>query len=174
MSQRQANPADETNIPGVAERVRRPFTVPTGNLSVPEIPGYVLYWFRGDLQRISRALEAGYEYVDQGEVHLNNRSLGSDSARSDNTDMGTRVSRIAGGDMAYDGQPARLYLMKIKEELWKQDQAALTAPGSRLEGVRKSLAGGLLGADNVSGADKAQVYVDSKRTKLPEFLKRKS
>jgi len=174
MSQRAANPADADNMPRVDERTRRPFTHPVGSLSVPEIPGYHLHWFRGDAQRIQRAFEAGYEFVDPNEVHVNEKRLGADTAEDGNTDMGTRISVSAGGDMGQDGQPVRLYLMKTRQEWWEKDQAALTAPGSRLEGVRQSLASGMLGAEKQSSEDKAQVYVDPKRTKLPDFLRKKA
>jgi len=172
MSQRTASPADENNLPTVEERVRRPFTTPVGNLAVPEIPGYVLYWFRGDHQRIQRALEAGYEFVDNSEVIVNEKRLGSDYAQDGNTDMGTRVSVSAGGDAGPDGQPSRLYLMKIRKEWWDKDKAALTAPGSRLEGVRQALVAGQVGAGDQQPGDRAQTYLDKKRTKLPEFLQR--
>lgn len=174
MSQREANPSDETNLPTVEERTRRPFTNPVGNMSVPEIPGYHQHWFRGEPQRIQRALEAGYEFVTGDEVIVNEKRLGSDTAEDGNTDLGTRVSVSAGGDPGSDGQPLRMYLMKIKEQYWKQDQAALTAPGSRLEGVRQALTQGKVQThEGMTSEDKSQVYVDRKRTKLPEFLQRK-
>lgn len=173
MSQRQANPAEADNLPTIEERTRRPFTNPVGTLSVPEISGYHLHWFRGDAQRIQRASEAGYEFVDGSEVIVNEKRLGSDSAADGNTDMGTRVSVSAGGDLGQDGQPVRMYLMKIRQEWWEKDQKALTAPGSRLEGVRQALAHGQVGAQEQNAEDRAQVYVDAKRTKLPEFLQRK-
>lgn len=153
-----------------AQRKRIPMSGPQLALSVPDIPGYRLYWFRGDPGRIQRAEQGGYEFVRPEEVALNNRTLGSDPAKAGNTDMGSRVSAVAGAEVGLDQQPVRLYLMKIKEEYWREDQAAQLGPGSRLNDVRKALAGGLLGAEGQALEDRKQVYVDPKRTKIPDFL----
>ena len=173
MAQRHVSPADATNIPSVTERTRIPMSVPLARLAVQEIPGYHLHWFNGTADRISRALQAGYEYVEQEEVLMNSQSLGSDPAIDGNTDLGTRVSHIAGG-VDDNGQPSRLYLMKLKEEWWQADQKALTSEGSRLEGVRKGLLGGILGGEKQSPEDQAQTYLDKTRTKIPDFLKRRA
>lgn len=167
---RQANPADATNLPSVSEQARIPMSVPVANLGVQEIPGFHLHWFRGDPQRIARALQGGYQFVEKDEVTLNDRSIGNSPIEGGDTDLGTRVSRIAGAELGTDNQPVRMYLMKIKEELWQQDQAALTAPGSRIDGVRRSLIEGF----DTDGKDRAQLYVDQKRTKIPDFLKQKT
>lgn len=174
MSQRQAVPSDATNLETVAERKRIPFTGPDLKLAVPEISGYHLHWFLGSPARIQRAIQAGYEFVDQSEVQVNNHLLGGNPLDSGSTDLGTRVSIVAGGeDIGTDGQATRLYLMKIKEEWWKEDQAAQTGPGSRLEGVRNALLSGMLGREGQRGDDNAQVYVDTKRTAVPDYLKPK-
>ncbi len=170
MAQRQANPADESNEPTVQERRRVPFSVPTPRLAVPEIPGYHLHWFIGTPGRIDRALQAGYEFVEQTEVRVNNHLLGSETAEQGSTDMGTRVSIAAGGEIELGGQAARLYLMKIKEEWWQEDQKAAIGPGSRLEGVRQALLSGMLGREGQRNEDNAQVYVDTKRTAIPDYL----
>ena len=174
MAQRLANPADASNMPSATERTRVPMSVPVAHLAVQEIPGYHLHWFNGTPQRIQRALQGGYEFVEQGEVQVNNRTLGSDAATDGNTDLGSRVSIVAGTDIGLDGQPVRLYLMKIKEEWWQADQKALVGDGSRLDGVRKSLLGGMIGSEKQSVEDRAQTYLDPSRTKIPEFLKRKA
>jgi hypothetical protein len=171
MSQRQASPSDASNLESVAERTRIPFSAPTLKLAVPEIPGFHLHWFIGSPSRIQRAIQAGYEFVDPSEVQVNNHLLGSNPLTSGNTDLGSRVSIVAGGeDIGADGQATRLYLMKIKEEWWQQDQAAQIGPGSRLEGVRNALLSGMLGREGQRGEDNAQVYVDTKRTKIPDYL----
>lgn len=170
---RDANPAEAVNETSVAERVRVPLSLPVARLSVPEIPGYHLHWFRGTPQRMQRALQGGYEMVKDAEVILNSRILGSDTAESGNTSLGTLVSIPAGDDVSPDGQPVQMILMKIKEEWWLEDQKALVAPGSRIENVRKALLGGLAGADKDAPGDTAQRYVDRAKTKVPEFLKRK-
>lgn len=171
MSQRQASPADPSTTPSDAERKRIPFDGPTLRLVVPEIPGYVLYWFLDSPGRIERAQQASYEFVDRDEVKVNNRELGSSVLTDGNTDMGTRVSTVAGGrDVNARGEATRLYLMKIKEEWWREDQEAKLGPGSRLDGVRKALLSGMLGREGQRGEDNAQVYVDTKRTKVPDYL----
>lgn len=173
MAETKANPANADNKASVAERKRIPMSVPVSKLSVPEIPGYHLHWFRGEPGRIERALRAGYEFVDEGEVSINNTGLGADTLKNGNTDLGSRVSQAAGGELSGDNQPLRLYLMKIQEELWQEDQAAILGEGSQLDNIRKSLAGGLIGSDGQSQEDKANRYVDKARTKLPDFLTRK-
>lgn len=171
MSQRQANPSDASNLAPAAERKRIPFDGPTLKLAAPEIPGYVLYWFLDSPGRIERALQAGYEYVDESEVQVNNRTLGSGVLENGSADMGTRVSVIAGGrDVDSRGNATKHYLMKIKEEWWREDQEAKLGPGSRLDGVRKALLAGMLGREGQRGEDNAQVYVDTKRTKIPDYL----
>jgi hypothetical protein len=174
MSQREANPADATNLPKVTEKTRIPMSVPVARLAVQEIPGFHLHWFNGTPDRIARALQGGYEFVEQGEVSLNNRVLGSDVAKDGNTDMGTRVSQAAGTEIGADGQPVRLYLMKIKQEWWEADQKALVSDGSRLDNVRKALLGGSVGAEKQSAEDRQQTYLDKTRTQIPDFLKRRA
>lgn len=174
MAQRQASPADATNLPTVTEQTRVPFSVPVARLAVPEIPGYHLHWFNGTPERVQRAQQGGYVFVEEHEVHLNNRLLGGDTAESGNTDMGSRVSVVSGGEVDGTGQPARMYLMKIKEEWWQADQAALTAEGSRLDNVRKSLLSGAVGSEKQSAEDRSQTYLDPKRTRIPDFLKKRA
>lgn len=112
------NPA---NPPAKSAGRRIPMALPTLKLSVPEIPGYVLYWFRGTGQRIQQALNAGYAFVERDELVLNGHGLATSYDVDGNTDLGTRVSVAAGGDDA-PGQAGRLYLMKIKKELWLEDE----------------------------------------------------
>lgn len=175
MTERAAVPSDSTNLIPPAERKRIPMSVPVSKLSVPAIPGWHLHWFVGEPGRIQRALQGGYKFVDESDIGaLGSRILGSSPLETGNTDMGTRVSQVAGDDIGKDGQPVRLYLMKIEEEEWLKDQAALTAPGSRIDNVRNSLLSGTVGADRQNSEDRANTYLDPKRTKLPDFLTRKS
>lgn len=156
------------------KRTRRSFSMPVSRLAVPEIPGYHLHWFQGTPQRIARAQEAGYEFVKKDEVSINSRLLGSDTAEDGNTDMGSNVSIVDGNAVGSDNQAIRMYLMKLPEEIWQQDQELMTGRNSRLEGVRQGLLSGLTGSGNMSESDKAKVYVDPKRTKIPDFLKRRT
>lgn len=154
-----------------AERKRIPMSVPVQRLEAPDVPGYHLHWFVGTPERLQRALDGGYEFVDEREMKINNVGLGSDSARSGNTDMGSRVSVVSGSEVGKDGQPTRLILMKIKQEWYEEDQKLVD---DRNERVASALRGGLLGGDQA--ADKAELghrYVDKARTQIPDLFKPK-
>lgn len=113
-----ANPA---NPPAKTTGRRIPMALPTLKLAVPEIPGYHTHWFRGTGQRIQQALNAGYVFVERDELVLNGFGLATSYDVDGNTDLGTRVSIPSGGEEAA-GQAGRLYLMKIKNELWQEDE----------------------------------------------------
>lgn len=120
-----ANPAERAATAN-PERRRIPMSLPTLKLQVPEIPGYKCRWMRGTTGRLQQALAGGYEFVERDEVALNAMGL-ADAALSDgNSDLGSRVSISAGEEMA-EGQGVRLYLMKIKRELWDEDQRMVDA-----------------------------------------------
>jgi hypothetical protein len=166
------NPAERPGKP-TSERRRGSFLAPTRKLEVPEIPGYYLYWVRGTYDEISRAMNAGFEFVTQDEVKLNNTSLGTTSVKSGNTDLGSRVSVIAGSELDETGQPLRLYLMKQKweyhledlEELDKRNQTVIRAL------VSSTAVGGP--APGETAADVAARYVDRQRTRIPDLFRRK-
>jgi hypothetical protein len=113
-----------TYVPG-AEAGYIPMSVPRQRLAAPEIPGFHTHWFMGMPDRIHQAMQAGYTWVEQGEVDLANFDLAGDGRPIEGTDLGTRVSAVAGG--LYEGtmQPQRLYLMKIPEWLWDHHQKVL-------------------------------------------------
>ena len=166
MSVEKVNPANSTKA-SVAERKRIPMSVPVQKLAAPDIAGYHLHWFVGAQDRLQRALDAGYEFVDEKELQINNVSLGSVSTASGNTDMGSRVSVVSGSEIGKDGQPMRLILMKIKQEWYEEDLKLVEA---RNEQVAASLRGGLIGADKDRAGDTQQRYVDKSRTKLPDMF----
>ena len=153
-----------------AERRRIPMSVPVLKLETAEIPGYHLHWFLNDASRIQRALDGGYEFVNEQEVKPNNVSLGGTSAVTGNMDLGTRVSIVSGQEVGKDGQPARLVLMKIKQEWWEEDRKVLEEKSKQ---VRDSLLGGMVGAEHETGADRQHRYVDKSRTAIPDFYKPK-
>src|SRR5215467_14955242 len=95
-----------------------PMSAPIQRLQVPKKDGYVRYWFRGEPARIQRALQAGYQFVHPDDVKVNNFDLGGDAKVSGNTDLGSRVSITSGADTDPNGNPNRLYLMEIPEELY--------------------------------------------------------
>ncbi len=169
MALEKLNPGTATGR-SAGERKRIPMSVPVQRLETADIPGYHLHWFLSSPERLQRALDGGYEFVDEKETQINNVSLGGDSAASGNTDMGSRVSIVSGQEVGKDGQPVRLILMKIKQEWWDEDQALVEARNTK---VRDSLVGGMIGAENDRPGDTQHRYVDESRTKIPDFFKSK-
>lgn len=153
-----------------AERKRIPMSVPVQKLEVPAIEGYHLHWFINSTERIERAVNAGYEFVEARDVKLNNVSLGGDSAVSGNTDLGSRVSVVSGQEVGKDGQPTRLILMKIRQEWYEEDQKLID---DRNELTAAALRGGLIGAENDAAGDTRQRYLDKARTQIPDLFKPK-
>lgn len=153
---------------GTVERKRIPMNVPIQKLEVPEIPGYRLYWFRGEPGRLARAEQAGYEYVNRGEIELNSVGL-ADSAADGNSDMGSLVSVAAGDMVGDDRQPLRLVLMKIREEWALENDQILE---DRNDAVAAALRGGLIGSEKDRPDDRDARYVGS-QTKIHELFRRK-
>ena len=153
----QENPANSIKVAEVPPDYI-PMSVPTQRLQVPTKPGFVRYWFRGDPNRLQRAMQAGYRFVDPSEVHVNNFDLGGDAKNSGNTDMGTRVSMASGDEVGPDGNPHRLYLMEIPQELYDKGQAYLI---ERNDQIAAALRSGLIGSDDESFADKKTRYTKS-------------
>ena len=156
-----------TRAASAAERKRIPMSVPVQKLSAPDIPGYHLHWFNGTPERIQRARDGGYEFVDSTELKLNNASIGGDSTQSGNTDMGSQVSVVSGDEVGRDGQPSRLILMKIKLEWYEEDQKLVE---QRNEQVAAALRGGMLGAEKDAAGDSQHRYVDKARTSIPDLF----
>jgi len=152
------------------QRKRIPMSVPVQKLEVADMPGFHLHWFTGSPDRIQRALDGGYEFVDEREMQINNVSIGGDSAVSGNTDMGSRVSIVSGQEVGKDGQPVRLILMKIRSEWWDEDQKLVEQRNTK---VRDSLMGGMVGAEQDKPGDAQHRYVDPKRSAIPDFFKSK-
>lgn len=169
MALKELNPASRSAVTA-AERKRIPMSVPVQRLEVPELPGYHLHWFLSTSERLQRAIDGGYEYVNEGELQINNVSLGGDSAVSGSTDMGSRVSIVSGQEVGKDGQPTRLILMKIRQEWWDEDQQLIEARNTK---VRDSLLGGMIGAEHDKRGDSQHRYVDKARTQIPDFFKPK-
>ena len=157
----EQNPANDVKVSEIPEGYI-PMSAPVQRLQVPEMPGWKLHWFRGEPGRIARAQRAGYRFVEETEVRVNNFDLGGSKDNSGNTDLGTRVSIEAGED---DG---RLYLMKVPQELYDYAQKLL---GREVDSVVDDLTSGKVGSENDEEAsDTANRYVQRKRTKL--FKKR--
>lgn len=162
------NPANAPGKPA-AERRRIPMSLPVQKLSVPNIPGYHLHWMRGDAARIQQALQAGYEFVDWKEIHIEHVPLGGSTAAGGNSDLGSHVS-IAGGGIGDDNQPVRMILMKLKEEWWKEDQEKAQA---RNDDVANALKGGALGRGEAADKNDGNVRYVGSRTKMPDMFTKK-
>ena len=128
----------------ITEDNRVPMSTPELKLTTPDIPEYHQHWFLS--RNVSRALRAGYTYVDLDEVSMNGTGYANDLSEAGSTDLGTRVSMEAGrgGDSSWHGQAERLYLMKLRQEWWDKDQQKMEA---RNEEIAKALRGG----DDISG-----------------------
>ena len=144
-------PQNPANAPAKSvERTRIPMSLPVQKLAVPDIPGYHLHWMLGTPSRLAQALKAGYEFVDGSEVEVISTGLADSSTANGNTDLGSRVSVIAGADTGADGQEQRLYLMKIKQEWFDEDQRALA---NRNEDIARALRGGYDTDSNPHGSE---------------------
>jgi len=174
----ESSPANNPNKTK-AERQRIPMTTAKRKLELPDIPGYHVQWIYGSGDRIRQALNAGFEFVDQSEVDMNNFDLGGDAKHSGNTDLGTRVSVIAGGMFEGDKQAAVLYAMKQKKEYYDEDQRLVQR---RNDSVADALVGNLAsgqigrgaeGSPSETAEDASLRFVDRERTKIPNLFKRK-
>lgn len=154
-NEKAPNPASAQAAPKLDAKTRVPMSVPQRHLEVPDIPGYHQHWFLQS--RVARALQAGYTFVDPAETDVPNFDLAGDAEASGSSDMGSRVSvpSAVGGD-----SEERLYLMKLPQELWEQDQAALLA---RNERIASALRGG--DQPGANPGDKSQNYI-------PEHMRR--
>jgi len=102
--------------------------------------GMVPRWFNDDPGRIERALGGGYTFVNP--VHAT--SLGQGALHQDGKDpeSGARVSIVVSR-----GDPIqRAYLMEIKEEFYKEDQADKEAVNQKVD---EALAAGGAGGDEL-------------------------
>lgn len=131
----KVNPANAPS-PRVTEETRIPMSVRDLKLAVPDIPGYHLHYAHE--RRVPRMLRAGYEFVEHGEVELNNTDLAGDRSMSGNTDLGSRVS-VSAGDAEDSG---RLVLMKIRQEWWDKDCAKIEEENEK---IAASIRGGNVG-----------------------------
>ena len=151
------NPA---NAPEKRVRQRIPMALPTLKLAVPEIPGYVLHWFRGNPQRLQQAQQAGYEFVERDELLINSTGLANSYDDDGNTDMGTRVSVASGSEDSESGN--RMYLMKIRQEYWDEDQLAVNArqeqTAAQLRGDKGFTEGGMDSSNRYSRGENRNMF----------------
>lgn len=145
----------------------RPFQAGVGKLEVPSREGYVRYWFRGEPGRLRQAMQAGWTFVNPDEVKLNNFDLGGDAKNSGNTDMGSRVSVISGGDVDSAGNPNRLYLMECPNHLYELGRKALNETN---DGIATALRGGTLGEGAAGNPGETPADVANKTRKVTASL----
>lgn len=146
------NPAKSQGDRIEEQAVRRiPMSAPQAKLATPSIPGFHLHWMNDVPGRLAQAKQGGYEFVLPEETQVNSRDLAGDSTLSGSTDMGTRVSVVVGQDE--HGNPLRAYLMKIREEWYKQDQADQQ---NRVDDIDMAMR---QGKQSTGGADATNRYV---------------
>lgn len=92
---------------------RVPLGVARSKLSVPARAGYVRRWINDTEGRLANAESGGYEFVADEKLQV-----GQQDIDNVNRDLGARTSRVVDKTT---GQKA--YLMEIKEEFYKEDQA---------------------------------------------------
>lgn len=101
----------DRNETGRSTRV--PLGVARSKLSVPDRPGYKRRWINDTEGRLAYAEQGSYTYVTDQSLQI-----GSPDVDNENRDLGARISRVVDKST---GQKA--YLMEIKEEFYKEDQA---------------------------------------------------
>jgi len=105
-------------------RKRTPLGVMRGKLDAKIPDGFVGRWINDEGNRISAAIQGGWEFmkggepVGQGPVDLN-------------SDLGSYTSQIAG--TKDDGSPLRTYLMVIKREWYEEDQREKQRPVDEID-----------------------------------------
>jgi hypothetical protein len=113
-----AAPDNPANVRGVTRFNRTPMNTPRRKLAVKPIPGFRLYWHKQS--DVERALDAGYVFVDKGEVQTNSRQIGAAYGLGGNTALGSEISIVGSA-----GTGERLILMKIPEEWYFDDKRAI-------------------------------------------------
>lgn len=159
------NTSGSVNIP----KDFRPMNSASLKLEVPIREGYHRHWFRGTAERIARAQQAGYRFVDPDDIGdaVYNSDLAGDVKSGGSTDLGSRVSVISGDDVDSNGQPGRLYLMEVPQELYDISQKVLD---DRNESVAGALRGGMMGSEqDVNRHDTNSRYL-TKSTKIPDLF----
>jgi len=138
-------------------------------LELPEIEGYVTYWFIDRPGRINWALTRGWEFVSKDEVDMSNfRTIGGSVEDSGSTDLGDHLS-VHGYEGA-NGHSVRQYAMKVKKELWAKLEEYREAQSER---IAASVKGHRIGSERESQGDAAKRYSPSIRGKTTLFDKKR-
>src|ERR1041385_7307743 len=139
----------------VTARNRVPMSVPHRTLEVPNIPGFYTHWVVSSAGRIAQALRAGYTFVEQSELPGYEYNSAHVTGTEGNSDLGSRVSVVAGGYDDDSKQSLRLYLMKLPDEFREADNAARDAEGMEFIGELRSN----VNPNNQTSGDTSNRYV---------------
>ena len=136
-----AKPTQVANTSNVQEtrvdaKTRVSMSTKQAKLAVPNIPGFHLHWAVS--RNVPRMRRAGYEFVNQDEVDINNFDIAGDPGMSGSSDLGSRISVAAGTDV----DSGRLYLMKLPEAFWNEDCKKMEEAN---EAIAASIRGGNIG-----------------------------
>ena len=132
----KANPSQEKEDLSIPAGYK-PMSVGMRRLEVPEKDGWHRHWFRSAPGNIARAKQAGYRFVDQEEVDLNDFDLAG-NGESKGTDLGSRVTVTSG-----DGQD-KLVLMECPQHLYEYGQEIHM---QEVHKTAEALKGGMLGKE---------------------------
>jgi len=129
------------------------------------IPGYHLHIFNEDGARLDEAQRSGYAFVRRSEI----QDVGRDVA-SFNTDPGENVRFVVG--KRDNGNPMYGYLMKIPNEIFEDDQQAMEAYNSGVDGAIRR---GGVGTKDEATSDTKQRYIPTSGTNYmpdkPSFVR---
>lgn len=134
-------------------RTRIPMSVPRSKLTTPDIPGHHCHWLNDYAGRILQAQQAGYEFVSPEDALITMPDVAGSPVGA-GTDLGSRVSVVVGKNE--DGTPLRAYLMKIRSEWFKEDQAI--AQG-RVDDVHEAMRQGKQEVQGERASDRGHRYV---------------
>lgn len=99
---------------------------------------YHYYIFNDHQTRLARAQQAGYQFVEEEDVVLN------DAVVAKNSDLGTKVRFIVG--VKDDGSPMYAYLMRLPMKYFLEDQAKQQQQVDVIdEAIGRGVSGQLLG-----------------------------
>lgn len=166
-----APPAQEPSRREITARTRIPMSIPRRKLDVPEIPGYFLYWHLES--NVPAALQAGYEFVDMGEVPVHQMGIGTDTRIEGSSDLGSRIRVHAG--IGQSGASEYHVLMKLRQEWRDEDQKVIDQRNADIMGGIFQKEQIMDGSNQVSETDKDQRYVKTAEAathgKKPLFLR---
>lgn len=123
--------ADEQKAP---QRTRRgTFNGTESKMAIEHtIPGFHLHWLNDYAGRIQQAQQGGYEFVTAEEIG----GMVNSNVTDRNNDLGEKVRMLVGHND--QGGPLYAYLMKIPEEFWLEDQAAIQARNDLVDAAIRS------------------------------------